>query len=284
MRIFRRYRWPLVPVCVLLLAGLALAGCNGGSNVDGQQGSITVAGSTTVQPVVEKLANSFIESNPGIKVTVQGGGSSVGVTACNSGTVHIGAASRELKASEPPLVVHLLARDGIAIVTNPGNPVNDLSIEQVKHIFAGQVTNWSQVDASLGNHPIVVIAREEGSGTRAAFQEMIMEAGEKAEITGSANLFPSNGALRTAVSTTPWSIGFLSFGYLDSSLKALSIGGVPATMENALRTGPGAYPVVRPLYLLTKTEPSGIMKAFLDFCKGAEGQAIVEAEGFLRVD
>lgn len=239
-------------------------------------GTITEAGSTTVQPLAEKFANDFMEMHPEVTVTIQGGGSSVGVKSADDGTVDIGAASRELKSSEPPLVKHILCRDGIAIVTEPGNTVSGLSKDQVMQIFAGEITSWSQVGGP--SEDIIVVAREEGSGTRAAFEEMVMD---ESLITNMAILQPSNGAVRTTVATTPNSIGFLSFGYLDASVKSLAVDGVEGTVENAKS---GDYPIIRPLYFLTKEEPMGIVKVFLSFCLSSAGQAIAEGEGYISVD
>jgi len=125
----------------------------------------------------------------------------------------------------------------------------------------------------------VVVSREEGSGTRAAFEEMVMGK-EGPPIVDTAILQPSNGAVRTTVATTPDSIGYLSFGYLDESVKALAIDGVEATEANAAS---GAYPIVRPLNLLTKGEPTGAVKAWLDFILSDEGQKIVADEGYIPV-
>jgi len=255
---------------ILLVPAIILSGCGGGAT------TVTEAGSTTVQPVAEKLANAFMDSYPDVKIIIQGGGSSTGIKSCNDGTVDIGAASRELKSSEPALVTHLLARDGIAIVTHVSNSVSGLTTEQVRDIYAGNITNWSEVGGD--DHDIVVVAREEGSGTRAAFEELVMEG---MLITEDAILQISNGNVRTAVSTTPYSIGFLSFGYADSSVKSLAIDGVAGTVENAKN---GTYPIVRPLYFLTKEEPTGAVKNFIEFCLGAEGQDIVEDEGYIRAD
>jgi phosphate transport system substrate-binding protein len=238
-------------------------------------GTITEAGSTTVQPIAEKFANTFSAMFPNVTITIQGGGSSVGVKSADDGTVDIGAASRELKSSEPPLVKHLLCRDGIAIVTDPANTVSGLTTEQVRYIFAGGITNWSEVGGP--NEDIIVVAREEGSGTRAAFEEMVMD---ESLITNMAILQPSNGAVRTTVATTPNSIGFLSFGYLDASVKSLAVDGVEGTVENAKS---GDYPIIRPLYFLTKEEPMGIVKVFLSFCLSSAGQAIAEGEGYISV-
>ena len=244
--------------------------------------ALTLAGSTTVQPVAEKLANAFIAINPGVEVTVQGGGSSVGVKSAAQGTVDIGNASREVKDSElaeyPDLKIFTIARDGIAVVVNPGVAVDGITGEEAREIFAGNIVNWSEVGGP--DAPIVVVSREEGSGTRGAFEEMVMGS-DGPPIVATAILQPSNGAVRTTVATTPDSIGYLSFGYLDASVKALSIDGVAATVANALS---GAYPVVRPLNMLTLGEPSGAPKAFLDFILGPEGQAIVVDEGYLAVN
>jgi phosphate transport system substrate-binding protein len=254
----------------LLVATFLLAGC---SNLTG---TITESGSTTVQPLAEKLAAAFKANNPDVNIVIQGGGSSVGIKAANDGTVDIGAASRELKSDEPNLVKHLLARDGIAIIVPPSNPLTNLTKDQVIAIFAGNITNWSQVGGQ--NKAIDVVAREEGSGTRTAFEELVMG---KALIKSDAILQPSNGAVKTAVSSDPQAIGFISFGYIDSSVKALAINGVAATEENAKS---GSYPIIRPLYFLTKTQPTGLAKDFIDFCTGTEGQKIVAEEGYITVE
>lgn len=248
----------------------------------GLSGHISVAGSTTVQPLAEKLAEAFHAQNPSVQIDVQGGGSSVGVKSVGQGQVDVGMASREIKQSEldeyTDLKVFTIARDGIAIVVHPGVAVEELTKDQVKAIFAGEITNWSEVGGP--DKAIVVVAREEGSGTRAAFEEMVMGGEEGPAIVDTAILQPSNGAVRTTVSTTPDSIGFLSFGYLDQSVKALAIDGVEATETNAAT---GAYPIVRPLNMMTKGEPSGVVKAWLDFILSDAGQAMVREEGYIAV-
>lgn len=266
----------------LLLAVSLLAACAGGGAPSAGElsGEITVAGSTTVQPLAEVLGEAFMASHPQVRVTVQGGGSSVGVKSAGEGTVDVGMASRAIKDSElqefPDLQIFTIARDGIAIVTNPDVPVDELTKDQVREIFAGDITNWSEVGGP--DAPIVVVSREEGSGTRGAFEEMVM--GEEAVIVDTAILQPSNGAVRTTVSTTPDSIAFLSFGYLDQSVKTVAIDGVEATEANAAS---GAYPIVRPLNMLTKGEPGELAGAWLDFILSAEGQELVTNEGYIAV-
>ena len=272
MKIRRGWKWFILPmVAALLVATFLLVGCSSGS-----LGTITENGSTTVQPLAEKLAGAFKAKNPDVNVVIQGGGSAVGIKSVNDGTVDIGAASRELTASDPTLVKHLLARDGIAIIVHPSNPVTGLTKEQIIGIFAGNITNWSQVGGQ--NKSIDVVAREEGSGTRTAFQDLVMG---KALIKSDAILQNSNGFLKTAVSSDSQAIGFISMGLVGSSVKALTINGVAATEENAKN---GTYPVVRPLYFLTKTQPTGIVKDFIDFCTGPDGQKIVAEEGYITVE
>jgi len=273
--------WLLLIIIAGLVASMGVVGCGDGNGGDGNgelSGTITEAGSTTVQPLAEKLAEAFKVQFPKVTITIQGGGSSTGVKSAVNGTVDIGAASRELKASEEGqgLVTHLLCRDGIAIVVHPSNTaVTGLTTAQVKDIYAGNINNWQDVSGASAS--IEVIAREEGSGTRAAFEELVMD---DVPITASATLLPSNGNVRTAVSGDPNAIGFLSFGYLNDSVVALDIDGVAGTEQNAAA---GTYPIVRPLYFLTKGEPTGVVKAFIDFAKSSEGQAIAEAEGYIPV-
>jgi len=250
---------------------------------DGLSGQIQSAGSTTVQPLAEVLAEAFMADNPDVTIEIQGGGSSVGVTSAGEGTVDIGNASRNVKDSEfeefPELQVITIAYDGIAIATNPDLELPSLSIDQVKAIFAGEITNYSEVGGP--DAEIVVVSREEGSGTRAAFEELVMESGdEEAVITEDALLQQSNGQVRTTVSTTPDSIGYLSFGFLDESIYTVAIDGVEPSVANVKN---GSYPIFRPLNMLTNGEPNDLSQAFLDFILSEAGQAIV-AEDYITVD
>ena len=282
----RTKRSAILIVSMLLVAAL-IAACSGTSTPGApvtenatDNSTVTVSGSTTVQPLAEKLAEAFMTENTGIRIDVQGGGSSVGVKAAGQGTSDIGMASREIKDSEiaefPNLKIFVIARDGIAIVAHPDTPVSDLSIEQVRDIFSGKITNWKDLGGEDQN--IIIISREEGSGTRSAFEEMVM--GEDALIAATAILQPSNGSIRTTISTTPYSIGYLSFGYLDETVKTVSIGGVAPTEPNAAN---GSYPIVRPLNMLTNGEPAGAVKAFLDFILSEAGQKLVAEDGYIPV-
>ncbi len=244
-----------------------------------EAGQISVAGSTTVQPLAQLLGEAFTAQNPDVKIDVQGGGSSVGVKSAGQGAADIGMASREIKDSEleeyADLNIFVIAYDGIAAVVHPDVPVDDLTLEQVRDVFAGKITSWSELGGP--DELIVVVAREEGSGTRAAFEELVM--GDEL-IADTALLQSSNGAVRTTVSTTPFSMGFLSFGYLDESVKALSVDGVEPTIPNVKA---GSYSVFRPLNMVTIGAPEGVVKAWLDWIQTEAGQAIVADEGYISI-
>jgi phosphate transport system substrate-binding protein len=284
---------------LVLLLGMMLAACQPDLNIateeslpeeteavessqEGLSGQIQLAGSTTVQPLAEVLAEAFMAENPDVTIEVQGGGSSVGVTSAGEGTVAIGNASRNVKESEfgefPELQVYTIAYDGIAIVTNPDLELPSLSIDQVKAIFAGEITNYAEVGGP--DAEIVVVSREEGSGTRAAFEELVMESGEEAAvISENAILQQSNGQVRTTVSTTPDAIGYLSFGFLDESVNTVAIDGVDPSVANVKNE---SYPIFRPLNMLTNGAPDALAQAFLDYILSPDGQAIV-AEDYITV-
>ena len=247
----------------------------------GLTGQIQVAGSTTVQPLAEKLALAFMEYNPNLVIEVQGGGSSVGVTAAGEGTVNLGQVSREIKASEfeafPNLQVFTIAFDGIAIVTHPELELPSITLEEAKRIFGGEITNYAEVGGP--DAEIIVVSREEGSGTRAAFDELVLESSEpELEMAETALLQQSNGQVRTTVATTPNAIGYLSFGFLDESVNLVEINGFMSTVDNVLA---GNYPVFRPLNLTSNGTPDELSQAFIDFILSNFGQVII-AEDYIR--
>ncbi|MTI82210.1 MAG: phosphate ABC transporter substrate-binding protein [Firmicutes bacterium] len=284
-------------VLVLLLAltmTVTLVGCGGGEesveqeNADNGElnGTITVAGSTSVQPLSEELAAAFMEKHSGVTIHVQGGGSSAGVKAALEGAADIGAASRNLKESEQGkgLVEHKIAIDGIAVVSNAENTaVESMTIEEVRKVMSGEITNWSELGGD--DAKINVVSREEGSGTRGAFTDMVMEYkvdGEKkeAELVADAAIQSSNGAVRTTVAGDKYAFGYLSLGYLDDSINPIKIDGVEPTSENIVA---GKYGVARPFLYLTNGEPEGVAKEYIDFIFTSEAQDIV-ANDYVRVD
>lgn len=247
---------------------------NAGTGLSGQ---ITVAGSTSVQPLAQELASSFTDKNPGLKINVNGGGSSAGIKASSEGAAQIGTSSRELKPEEKSLGLKetVIAKDGIAIILHPSNNITNLTKEQIKKIFSGEIKNWKEVGGA--DKPITVVTREEGSGTRGAFEEIVM--GKETKISDKAIVQGSTGGVKTTVSTTENAIGFMSIGALDTSVKAIKVDNIEANEKNVKE---GAYPISRPFIFLTKGEPDKTTKAFIDYVLSDEGQKIV-GEDFVTV-
>jgi len=232
-----------------------------------------VAGSTSVQPFAEKLAEVFISQHPDVRIDVQGGGSSAGIFAARQGAADLGASSRELAASEKDLVEIPIAYDGIAVIVHPKNPLKNLTLEQLRLIFQGKIKNWAEV--GLPPHPIHLISREEGSGTRNAFEELVMG---KTEVTPATLVQDSNGSVREIVANDPNSLGYISVGLVDHRVKALEIDGIAPSREH-IRTH--TYKLVRRFLLVSKLPPKGPAKEFVDFILSAQGQSLLEAEGLV---
>ena len=253
----------------------------GGGTVE-LSGSISIAGSTTVLPISQECANLFMEKYPNVQVSVAGGGSGAGIKSAGSGEVDIGEASRNIKESEflsyPDLTAFSVAKDSVAIVINPQNPLAgnlDLTIDQVAQIFSGEITNWK--DLGGPDHEIDVYTREEGSGTREVFVEYVMEGKDFAANVG---VKPSNGEMRAAVAGDQYGIAYVSFGYLDSSLSAAKINGVDAKVDNVNN---GQYPITRILWMFTKGTPTNLELAFIEFVQSPAGQKVVEDEGYIPI-
>ena len=250
---------------------------------EGVTGTVSVVGSTTVQPVAQSIADEFASVEPGISVEVQGVGSSAGIKAAIDGTADIGASSRELKEEEKAtgITEHVLAYDGIAVVVNTANPVKDLDSETVKKIFEGEITNWKEVGGN--DEDIVVISRESGSGTRDAFEEM-MELTEEVDgkamptLREDALICEGNGAVKASVASKTNSIAYLSLGYVDDTMNTVSIDGVAPTVETVKS---GEYKMSRPLLLVTNGEVSEATQKYLDYCLD-EGQTIV-SENYISI-
>jgi phosphate transport system substrate-binding protein len=241
----------------------------------GSQHDLTLAGSTSIQPFADKWAEIFMEKRPGMGVNVQGGGSSAGIQACKSGACQIGMSSRELKGDEKDLVEIVVARDGLAIIVHPGNPVRGATLAQVKQIFSGDLANWRFLGGL--DKAITVVTREEGSGTRGAFQELVMG---KVRIFRGAITEDSNGTVREIVAHDPYSVGFISLGLVNEQVRALALDGVEGS-EASIRAG--RYKLVRPFLFLTKGGPSRVAQDFIDFVLSDEGQALIKKEGLIPV-
>jgi phosphate transport system substrate-binding protein len=267
-----------------LLCGVLLlsVGCSRSSKT-----GITVAGSTSVEPFAELLAEHYMQARPGVEISVQGGGSSAGIRAVTSRICAIGMSSRELHEEEGNLTATAIAIDAIALVVNARNPVRNLSLEQARDVFAGRIRNWQELGGP--NVRITAITREEGSGTRASFEEKVMAAGvpendkgkvEPAPFAADALVQDSNGAVREIVASDPAAIGYISSGLVDDRVAAVAIGGA-APNEAAIRSG--SYPVVRRFLFLTKGEATGTAKAFIDYVLSDSGQKALVEEGLTRV-
>ena len=253
-----------------ILMGSLAVGC--GSSDSSNSNKITISGSTSVGPVVEILGEDFEAKNEGVSIEVQQIGSSAGIKNAIDGTSQIGMASRDLKDEEKAagLKETQIAIDGIAVITNKNNTVKDLTLEQVKDIYTGKITNWKEVGGN--DAPIVVVSREDGSGTRDGFQENV--GFESEELTKDAQISDGSGNIK--------SIGYISFGYVDENVNALTIDGVELNAENVKND---SYAIARPFLFANKedviTEQG---KNFIDFILSEEGQNVVEENGFISVN
>jgi phosphate transport system substrate-binding protein len=241
----------------------------------GGVGVLTVAGSTSVQPFAEKLAEAYMARHPEVSINVQGGGSTAGVKAAETGAAQIGMSSRHLKPEEAGLHQSVIAYDGIAVITHGSNPVRALTREQVAAIFAGEVSTWAAVGGP--DRPIHFVTREEGSGTRGAFEEMVMG---KKTIAPRSLVQDSNGAVREIVASDPNALGYISLGLVDRRVRAVAVDGVEPSTEaiHAKR-----YGIVRPFLFLSRAEPQGAARGFVDYVLGPEGQRLLTLEGLVPV-
>lgn len=273
---------------VILLAVTVFAGCAQeeapATAAEGSEsalsGTLSIAGSTTVAPPAQDLADAFEAMYPGTRVDVQGIGSSAGMKMLNEGGCEIGMASRELKQKELDwgLEPVAIAFDGIAVAVHPSNGVADLTKEQIQQIFKGEITNWS--DLGGADEEILVVSREDGSGTRGAFEEILKLEGEEGSmVVESALIAEGNGAVKANIASKTQAIGYISLGIVDETVQAVKVDGSQATVANIKS---GAYGVSRPLNMATKGQMSELAKAFMEFAMSPEGQKIV-AEHYIPV-
>jgi phosphate transport system substrate-binding protein len=240
-----------------------------------QQAGVTVAGSTSVEPFAELLAEEYMLKHPESHIYVQGGGSTAGIEAVRTHAAHIGMSSRSLMSDEKNLYAVTIAKDAIAVVVHPENPITDLSLLQIRQVFAGKIRNWNEIGGHL--RPIVLVTREEGSGTREAFQKMVME---KEEINLEALVQDSNGAIRQVVGSDPNAIGYISLGLVNQTVKALKISGVEPNLKNIVH---GHYRLVRPFLFVFNSKPEGEANSFLEFVLSSEAQGLLQKEGLVTI-
>lgn len=243
-------------------------------------GSITMAGSTSMEKLANALAEAFMEIHPDVSVQAEFTGSSAGVEAVLGGQSDIGNSSRNLKDDEKSAgaVENIVAIDGIAVVTDPANAASDLTKDQLIQIYTGEVKNWSEVGGE--DLPIVVVGREAGSGTRGAFEEIL----EIEDMCQYANELDSTGAVMAKVASTPGAIGYVSLDVIDDTVKAMKIGGVEANEANIKD---GSYILSRPFVMATKgeiSEQNELVQALFDYVYSAEGQELVKSVGLIAVE
>ncbi len=267
----KQYLKQLVPVVLLLMvaAGEAFAE------------SIVIKGSTTVLPIAQVTLEAYMKANPGANISLSGGGSGEGIKALIDNSTDIANSSREIKPKEEDLAKSKgvnpleipVAIDAIVPIVNPKNPVKNLSIDQLNQIYQGKIANWKEVGGE--NLEIVIISRDSSSGTFEAWGEMVMKG---AKVSPRAQLQASNGAIVQAVSKNKYALGYIGLGYLDKTVRGLTVNGVEASAKTALSK---EYPVSRFLYMYTNGEPKGETAKFIKFVLSPEGQKLVAKEGFV---
>lgn len=243
-------------------------------------GSVSMSGSTSMEKLANAVAESFMEKYPNVTVTAEFTGSSAGIESVLAGSVDIGNSSRNLKDDEKSAgaVENIVAIDGIAVVTDPANKVEDLTKDQLVSIYTGETKNWSEVGGD--DQAIVVVGREAGSGTRGAFEELL----DIADACVYANELDSTGAVMAKVASTPGAIGYVSLDVVDDSVKALKLDGVDATEENIKA---GNYALSRPFVMATKgeiSEQKTEVQALFDYLTSDEGKALIKSVGLITVD
>jgi phosphate transport system substrate-binding protein len=255
----------------------------------GERQTIKISGSTTVLPIVQKAADQYMATHANADIQISGGGSGVGIQAIGAKTVDIGMSSREVTAAElakyPAFVVTPVALDGIAVIVNPTNEVQYITLDQIMNIYLGKTTKWTEITGANvpgTNNQIVVIGRDSASGTRSYFDEVLL-----AKKTPTKQMLEknSNGAVLQTVAQTPGSIGYVSIGFVSKDVKALPIWyNADKIVAPSLTTVKDkSYPVSRELYVITNGQPSGLAGDFIQYILSSEGQKIVADEGYVTV-
>jgi phosphate transport system substrate-binding protein len=255
---------------LIAMAPLFAGGQSGSSSRTAAPYTIEVGGSTSVTPLMERFAEEYSRLKPHIKVNINGTGSGDGIN--NAGVLYqIGMTSRELSPSEigKGLIEETIAIDGIAVIVHSANPVTNISMDQIRGIYTGAITDWSQVSGGAKTGRIAVISREPGSGTRGAFEELV---GFQNQLVAGANEFTSTGAIISSITTNPDAIGYISLGSVNNTVKSISVGGVSPTTANVLN---GSYRIARPFIVLSGRNAHPETKAFLEWMLTPAGQAIV---------
>ncbi len=283
---------------LLLVASLSLSGCRpipatGEDQPAGQVITIQNKGSDTMVNLALAWAERYEVVNPQVRVAVTGGGSGTGLAALINNTVDLANASRQIKAEELETARQngvepqefIVARDAIAIVVHPSNPVDHLTLQQLSDIYSGKITNWREVGGE--DRPIVLLSRETNSGTHVYFLEEVVRLGEKDNKTlfsPDTLLMPSSEGISTEVRQNPNAIGYDGLGYVTADQKTIAVGVDPAGpfwQPSAETVNAGVYPIARDLYMYTAGEPSEAVRAYLEWILSSEAQQIVQTLGFV---
>jgi phosphate transport system substrate-binding protein len=250
-----------------------------GKNVESVElnGTIKLAGSTSMEKLCEAMAESFMERNPGVTVTVEYTGSGAGLESLAAGSVDIGNASRGLKDEEKAsgVVENIVAIDGIAVITNKSCSIKDVTSKNLAKIYSGEITDWAELGGK--EQPIIVIGREAGSGTRDAFEELL----EVKDGCVYAQELDSTGAVLAKVATTPGAIGYVSLDVVDDTVSGLKIDGVEPTEEEILA---GNYMLQRPFVMATKgeiSEQNELVQAWFNYINSDDGKEVIKQVGLI---
>ena len=278
----------MLMLCMIPVLALGLAACKNNSSADSPSqssssalsGKITMAGSTSMEKLANALIEAFMEENSGVTVTAEFTGSSAGVESLLADSVDVGNASRNLKDSETGAgaVENIVAIDGVAVVVNPDNPIEDLTKDQLISIYKGEIADWSEVGGL--NEPIVVVGREAGSGTRGAFEELL----EIEDECQYALEFDSTGTVVAKVASTAGAIGYISLDMVDETVKAVKLDGVEASAE---KIKAGDYFLSRPFVMATKgeiSEQNELVQDMFEYIYSDAGKELVESVGLIAVD
>lgn len=244
--------------------------------------NLNINGSTTVLPIAQKIAEAYMAENTDVKISISGGGSGNGIKAIIDGTTEIANSSRFIKDKETKMAMEngaypvpfSVAYDCIIPVVHPENPVQNLTLDQLKQLYMGKIKNWKEVGGN--DNPVVVVSRDTSSGTYEVWESKVM--GEERVFPG-ALLQASNGAVLQAVAKNRNAIGYIGIGYLDESAKPLSVDGIEGSAETTLN---GTFPISRPLFMFTRGWPEGKIAKFINYVLHPEkGQKLVSEVGFV---
>jgi phosphate transport system substrate-binding protein len=284
-------------IAPLILALFLLTACSSQTTQNDSNASyIENKGSDTIVNLALAWAEKYQAEHPEVRISVTGGGSGTGIAALINGTVDIANASRKIKDEEmseaeangvKPLE-HIIAGDAIAVIVNPENPVNQLTLKQISDIYSGKISNWSEVGGE--DRPIVRLSRETNSGTHVYFLETVLRMGNKDDKTLFSTdtlLLPSSEGIIAEVRQNPNAIGYDGLGYVPKDLKMIAIAeteGGAYVLPSIPTVNDKTYPIARDLYMYTNGEPTGIVKQYLDWILGGEAQQIVADLGFVPVN